>query len=240
MLEIIPAIDLIGGKCVRLTQGDYSKTQTYHENPVEVAKMFEQHGIKRLHLVDLDGAKHKKLMNLPVLEAIAKETNLWIDYGGGIQTENDLKQIFEAGAMMATCGSIAVKRKDLFEEWLKRYGAEKLILAADVRNGLVAISGWLEQTDLSVEEFIKTYLDLGAKYFLCTDISRDGMMQGTAIDLYKNLQKKFPEMKLIASGGVKDISDLRILKEHNIFGVVVGKAIYEGKITLHQLQAFNH
>jgi phosphoribosylformimino-5-aminoimidazole carboxamide ribotide isomerase len=240
MLEVIPAIDLIGGKCVRLTQGDYAQTKTYHENPVEVAKMFEQYGIKRLHLVDLDGAKHKKLMNLPVLEAIAKETNLLIDYGGGIQQEDDLRQIFEAGAMMATCGSIAVKRKDLFEQWLQHYGAEKLILAADVRDGFVAISGWLEQTNIYVEEFIKTYLELGAKYFLCTDISRDGMMQGAAIDLYKNLQKKFPKMKLIASGGVKDISDLRMLEEASIFGVVVGKAIYEGKITLNHLQTFNN
>lgn len=236
MLEIIPAIDLIDGKCVRLSQGDYAQTKTYHDNPVEVAKWFQAHGIRRLHLVDLDGAKQKKLVNISVLEKIAKATNLVIDYGGGIQTEDDLKRVFDAGAVMATCGSIAVKQRALLVEWLARYGAEKIIIAADVRNEKVAVSGWLEQTELSLENFVESYLEAGATYFLCTDIGRDGMMQGVAIDLYKNLQKKFPTMKLIASGGVKDRSDLVLLAEARIFGVVIGKAFYEGKISLEDLK----
>lgn len=239
MLEIIPAIDLMDGKCVRLSQGDYAQRKTYCDNPIEIAKLFEDSGIRRLHLVDLDGAKQKKLVNLSVLEKIASATHLVIDYGGGIQTEEDLKRVFEAGAAMATCGSIAIRRSDWLTEWIAHYGAERFIIAADVRHERVAVGGWLEQTDVHVETFIENYLKLGAIYFLCTDIGRDGMMQGVAIDLYKNLQKKFPAMKLIASGGVKDKSDLALLAEAHIFGVVVGKAFYEGKITLEELKHFN-
>ncbi|GAA4835321.1 1-(5-phosphoribosyl)-5-[(5-phosphoribosylamino)methylideneamino]imidazole-4-carboxamide isomerase [Algivirga pacifica] len=235
MLEVIPAIDLIDGKCVRLTQGDYANKTVYNDNPVEVAKMFEDAGIKRLHLVDLDGAKAKTVVNNKVLEAITTQTDLIVDFGGGIQSEEDLKKAFDFGAHMVTCGSIAVKQKEKFEEWITRYGADRMILAADAKDGMVAVSGWQETSSVELLTFIDDYVKKGISYVLCTDISKDGMMQGPAIELYKKIQTAHPELKLIASGGVSGKHDLEALNEAGIYGVVVGKAIYEGAIKVEEL-----
>ncbi|MEN7550236.1 1-(5-phosphoribosyl)-5-[(5-phosphoribosylamino)methylideneamino]imidazole-4-carboxamide isomerase [Rapidithrix thailandica] len=235
MIEIIPAIDLIDGKCVRLTKGDYASKKVYNEDPLEVAKAFEDVGIKRLHLVDLDGAKVKHVVNLPVLEKIASRTNLIIDFGGGIQAEEDLKRAIDAGAHMITCGSIAVKNREMFENWVMEYGPDKIILAADTRDRKVAISGWLETSEIPVMDFIDSYTKKGVEYILCTDISKDGMLEGTSLDLYSEIQQEFPALKLIASGGVADMGDIEQLDEKGIFAVVVGKAIYERRITMEEL-----
>jgi len=238
MIQIIPAIDIIDGKCVRLTQGDYSQQKIYNENPLEVALAFEDAGIKRLHLVDLDGAKKGKIVNMKVLEKIATKTKLVIDFGGGIKTSEDIKMVFESGAVMAAVGSIAVKNKPLFISWIKTYGGEKILLGADVKNEKIAISGWLENTDISVFDFINENKKSGIKNIFCTDISKDGLLQGTAVELYKKIITKNPEINLIASGGVSSINDVVELNEIGCFGVIIGKAIYEGNIKLGELKKY--
>ncbi|REA56558.1 1-(5-phosphoribosyl)-5-[(5-phosphoribosylamino)methylideneamino]imidazole-4-carboxamide isomerase [Dyadobacter luteus] len=238
MIEIIPAIDMIEGKCVRLTQGDYGKKTIYNENPLEVALEFEDAGLKRLHLVDLDGAKAKKVINWKVLEKIASKTSLHIDFGGGVQSEEDIRIVFDSGAKQVTGGSIAVKQPDLFKEWLSVYGGEKIILGADAKNEKVAVSGWEEGTQLWVYDFVEQYVELGVKYTISTDVAKDGLLQGPSFDLYKNLQDKCPDLKIIASGGVSGMGDVEKLAEMNIYGVIIGKAIYENRITLQDLKKF--
>ena len=235
-MEIIPAIDIIDGKCVRLTQGDYAQKTIYNENPLEVAKEFEAIGIKRLHLVDLDGAKKGEVVNLQVLEKIAGDTNLVIDFGGGIKTEQALNSVFNAGADLATIGSLAVKEPELFYSWIKKYSADKFLLGADVKNEKIAVGGWLETTELSVFDFIADYLKRDLKNIFCTDISKDGLLQGPSIDLYKKIIKKNPQINLIASGGVSCLADLEELKIIGCSGAIVGKAIYEGRITMNELK----
>ncbi|MDW7692351.1 1-(5-phosphoribosyl)-5-[(5-phosphoribosylamino)methylideneamino]imidazole-4-carboxamide isomerase [Flammeovirgaceae bacterium SG7u.111] len=238
MIEVIPAIDLIDGKCVRLSQGDFNTSKIYSENPLEMAKAFEGIGIKRLHLVDLDGAKHKKVKNLATLQAITSNTNLVVDFGGGIQSNDDLKKVIDAGAEMVTCGSIALKNRPLFEEWLERYGPERIILAADTKDGKIAVHGWQETASVTLDDFISDFLLKGIKYFLCTDISKDGMLSGPAFSLYNQIQINHPSIKLIASGGISNMDDIRQLNTSGIFGVVVGKAYYEGKIALEDFKEF--
>ena len=237
MIQIIPAIDIIGGKCVRLTQGDYSQQKNYNEHPLEVAKMFEDAGIRRLHLVDLDGAKAKQIINIKVLETIASKTNLSIDFGGGIQSNAAITMAFEAGAKQVTGGSVAIKNPLLFEEWLSEYGGEKIILGADAHHEKIAISGWQEATEVSVYDFVETWLEKGAKYTISTDVAKDGLLQGPSFDLYKNLQG-FKNLHIIASGGVAELSDIERLNEMGIYGVIVGKAIYENRISLKELEKF--
>lgn len=238
MIEIIPAIDLIEGKCVRLTQGDYGQKTIYNENPLEVAMEFEDAGLKRLHLVDLDGAKAKKVINWKVLERIASKTKLHIDFGGGVQSEDDLRVVFESGAKQVTGGSIAVKQPELFQHWLSVYGGEKIILGADAKNEKIAVSGWEEGTQIWVYDFVEEYVEKGVKYAISTDVAKDGLLQGPSFDLYKNLQDKCPDLKIIASGGVSGIEDVEKLAEMNIYGVIIGKAIYENRISLTDLQRF--
>ena len=232
MIEIIPAIDIIDGKCVRLSQGDYERKTVYNDNPVEVAMMFEDWGMKRLHLVDLDGAKSKHIVNYRTIEAIASKTSLIIDMGGGIKSDEDINIAIESGASMLTVGSIAVSNPELMGMWVEKYGAERIILGADVKNGLISINGWKEEGDDKLIPFIRKYTDMGIKNVLCTDISRDGMMQGPAVDLYKDIITEFPHINLIASGGVSCMDDIAALDMAGIPSVVVGKAIYEGKICL--------
>ena len=235
--EIIPAIDIIDGKCVRLTQGDYSQKTIYNENPLEVALEFESIGIKRLHLVDLDGAKAGKIVNYKTLERIASKTKLTIDFGGGIKTDDDIDTVFNYGADLATIGSIAVKNKELFFTWIKKYGAEKIFLGADVKNEKIAIGGWLETTNISIYDFIEENLNEGVQEVFCTDISKDGLLQGPSIDLYKNIISKFPNINLTASGGVSQLSDLEELKQIGCSAAIVGKAIYENRITMDDLRS---
>lgn len=235
---IIPAIDIIEGKCVRLTQGDYSQKKIYNENPLEVAKEFESLGIKRLHLVDLDGAKAGKVINYKVLENIAKNTKLHIDFGGGIKTDDDFETVFKYGAQIATIGSAAVKNKELFFSWLKKYGPEKILLGADVKNENISIGGWLESTDISIFDFIKENMEQGVTTLFCTDISKDGLLQGPSIDLYKKIIEKFPKLNLIASGGVAQMSDLGELNALGCSGAIIGKAYYEGRISKVEIQNF--
>lgn len=238
MIQIIPAIDLIEGKCVRLSQGDYSQKTIYNENPLEVAKMFEDAGIQRLHLVDLDGAKAHHIVNHKVLEKIATHTNLIIDFGGGLKSDSDLEIAFNSGAKMITGGSIAVKNPELFTSWIKKFGGESIILGADVNNEKIAVGGWIETTDIELIPFVQNYLNQGINKVICTDISKDGMLQGTSIDLYKKMIATEPEMFLIASGGVSSIYDIELLNEAGIPAVITGKAIYEGKIQLKDLIRF--
>lgn len=235
---IIPAIDLIDGKCVRLTQGDYNQKKIYNENPVEVAKSFEDAGIKRLHLVDLDGAKAKTIVNWRVLEAISNQTNLTIDFGGGIRTDKDIETAFNHGASQITGGSIAVKNPVLFGGWLERYQSEKIILGADAKFGKIAINGWQESTETNVIDFIQNYAEKGIQYAICTDIEKDGMESGPSFKLYNDILKRIPRLKLIASGGVSSLADLEKLKEDGLYGAIVGKAIYEGSISLKDLAKF--
>ena len=235
---IIPAIDIIDGKCVRLSQGDYAQKKIYNENPLEVAKQFEDAGIKRLHLVDLDGAQQGTIVNQKVLETIATKTNLVIDFGGGIKTDADIQSVYNAGATIATIGSIAVKNPELFFSWLKKYGSEKILLGADVKDEKITVSGWSEQTKISVFDFIKANSEKGVKNIFCTDISKDGMMQGTATSLYKKIKEQFPSVYLIASGGVTSIKDIEDVQEAGCSGVIIGKAIYEGNITLSSLKDY--
>lgn len=239
MIHIIPAIDLIEGKCVRLTQGDYGQKKIYNENPLEVALQFEDAGLKRLHLVDLDGAKAKKVVNWKVLEKIASKTSLHVDFGGGVQSDDDLKTVFESGAKQVTGGSIAVKQPDLFEHWLKTYGGDKIILGADAKNEKIAVSGWEEGTAIWVYDFVEEYVEKGVKYTISTDVAKDGLLQGPSFDLYKNLQDKCPDLNIIASGGIAGIEDVEKLAEMNIYGVIIGKAIYENRISLADLQRFS-
>ncbi|MDG1332073.1 MAG: 1-(5-phosphoribosyl)-5-[(5-phosphoribosylamino)methylideneamino]imidazole-4-carboxamide isomerase [Crocinitomicaceae bacterium] len=232
-MKIIPAIDLIDGKCVRLTKGDYSTKKVYSENPVLVAKSFEDAGIKHLHLVDLDGAKASRIINYPVLEKITNETNLIVDFGGGLKSEEDLKIAFESGASKITGGSIAVQKPTEFANWIDQYGS-KIILGADCLNRKIATQGWTELADLDVIDFIKNYQEKGIDEVICTDISKDGMLKGPSLSLYAEIMQR-TDVKLIASGGVSSMEDLTFLQEIGCAGAIVGKAIYEGKITLNEL-----
>ena len=249
MIQIIPAIDIIGGKCVRLTQGDYAQKRIYNENPLEVAKQFEDAGIKRLHLVDLDGAKKGTIVNQKVLETITSKTKLVIDFGGGIKTDADIRSVYNAGAGIATIGSIAVKNSALFFSWVKKYGSEKILLGADVKNEKIAVSGWTEQTEISIFDFVKTNFENGVRNIFCTDISKDGMMEGPATKLYENILRKMspsprglgggPErLNLVASGGVTSLKDIEELQQAGCSGVIIGKAIYEGAIQLSALKPY--
>lgn len=243
-MRIIPAIDIIDGKCVRLTKGDYDTKKVYNENPLEVAKMFEDAGIQYLHLVDLDGAKAQHIVNYKVLEQISSKTNLKIDFGGGLKTNEDLHIAFNSGAKQITGGSIAVKDPYTFEGWISKYGAVKIILGADSDNGKVSISGWMEQSKEDVIPFIKAYQKKSIQYVICTDISKDGMLEGPSVDLYKQIisectnSSNGQSIKLIASGGLSTIEELPILKKIGCEGVIIGKAIYENRITLKQLEKF--
>jgi phosphoribosylformimino-5-aminoimidazole carboxamide ribotide isomerase len=234
-MVIIPAIDIIDGKCVRLTQGDYSQKKIYNESPLEVAKEFEAAGIQRLHLVDLDGAKAGKVQNWKVLQSIAGNTGLVIDFGGGIKQEADMKIVFDSGASMATIGSMAVKDADTFSEWISTYGAEKIFLGADVKEEKIAVGGWLETTDLSVFDFMQDYIKKGVNNIFCTDISKDGKMEGPSLALYQKIITRFPNLFFVASGGVSNMEDVHALKAIGCKGAIIGKAIYEGKITLAEL-----
>ena len=237
-MEIIPAIDIIDGKCVRLTQGDYAQKTIYNENPLEVAKEFEAAGLKRLHLVDLDGAKEGTVKNWAVLQNIAASTSLSIDFGGGIKQDKDLKIVFESGAAYATIGSLAVKQPEVFVGWLKDYGADKFLLGADVKSEKIAVAGWLETTDIDIYDFLTDYVAQGVQQVFCTDVSKDGKLEGPSTELYKKIIEKFPSLYFIASGGVSSMDDLYALKEIGCSGAIVGKAIYEGRIKLTELQQF--
>ena len=236
-MRIIPAIDIIDGKCVRLSKGDYSAQKTYNENPLEVAKAYEDHGIEYLHLVDLDGAKSKHIVNDKVLETIATKTNLKIDFGGGLKTDEDLRIAFESGAKQITGGSIAVKDPDTFTAWIDHYGAEKIILGADVKGEYIATDGWLETSDQSLFDFLAHYQTKGIQHTICTDISKDGMLQGPSFDLYQKILSE-TEVKLIASGGISQFDELPRLADMGCEGTIIGKAIYENRISLKQLEQF--
>ena len=235
MIELIPAIDIINGQCVRLTKGDYDQKKVYNDDPAAVDKEFEQAGFRRLHVVDLDGAKSKHIVNDDVLRRITSETSLIVDFGGGIKTGEDIEKAFEAGASMVTVGSIAVTQPQLFISWLYQYGADKMILGADVRNGMISINGWKEDSTEELLPFLKKYIDAGVKNVLCTEISKDGTLQGPAVTLYKEVMKAYPQLHLIASGGVSRKEDIEELEREGIPAVVFGKAIYEGRIDLKEL-----
>jgi len=245
-MRIIPAIDIINGKCVRLSKGDYATEKVYNEHPLEVAKMFENHGIKHLHLVDLDGAKASHIVNYKVLETIASKTNLAIDFGGGLKSDEDLNIAFESGANQITGGSIAVKQPDIFKSWLQKYGADKIILGADANNEKVAVGGWLEESDKELIPFIQSYVKEGISYVICTDISKDGMLQGPSFDLYQKIltqaksliSNEVEQIKLIASGGISTYDELPRLAAMGCEGTIIGKAIYEHKISMKQLEQF--
>jgi len=234
-MQIIPAIDIIDGKCVRLTQGDYDQKKIYNEHPLEVARRFEDAGLERLHLVDLDGAKAGAVKNWKVLEAIAGKTSLIIDFGGGIKEEKDLTIVFNSGAAFATIGSLAVKNEALFVQWLNSYGPAKFLLGADVKDEKIAVGGWLETTGIWIYDFIEKYIQLGVQQIFCTDVSKDGLLQGPSTDLYKEILDRFPSLHFIASGGVSSTKDLDALQKIGCKGVIVGKAIYEGRISLEDL-----
>jgi phosphoribosylformimino-5-aminoimidazole carboxamide ribotide isomerase len=238
MIDIIPAIDLIDGKCVRLSQGDYKQKKIYNENPLEVAKEFEDAGIKRLHLVDLDGAKARHIVNHKVLESIASKTNLIIDFGGGLKTDKDLDIAFSSGASMITGGSIAVKSPDIFVSWLGKYGSEKIILGSDVKDKKISVTGWTEDTDINLMDFLQDYIKKGVTKTICTDISKDGMLEGAAIDLYKDILAKFPGLYLVASGGVESMKCIKDLDRAGIPAVITGKAIYEGRISMKEIAEY--
>lgn len=237
-MRIIPAIDIIEGKCVRLSKGDYTTKKIYNENPLEVAKSFEDHGVQYLHVVDLDGAKSKHIVNHQVLEQIASKTSLKIDFGGGLKSDDDLRIAFESGASQVTGGSIAVRQPELFRKWLQKYGNEKIILGADCINRKIAVSGWTENSEDDVLDFIKAYEADGAKYVICTDISKDGMLAGPSFVLYEELLQETETIKLIASGGISEFEELPKLQELGCEGVIIGKAIYENRITLKQLENY--
>jgi phosphoribosylformimino-5-aminoimidazole carboxamide ribotide isomerase len=238
MLTIIPAIDLMDGKCVRLSKGDYNLKKVYNEDPLEVAMAFEDHGMYRLHLVDLDGARANHVVNWKVLERIAGHTSLVIDFGGGLKSDHDLQIVLNGGAQLVTIGSVAVSDRDLFYQWLNRYGAEKIILGADVYERKIAIAGWQEITDIGIIDFLEEYNKLGIKHVLCTDIGKDGMLEGTSVELYKDLLQHFQSLSLIASGGITHMDELHRLNELGVSGAIIGKAIYEGKIGLNELTSF--
>lgn len=235
MIELIPAIDIIDGQCVRLTKGDYNQKKVYNTAPVAVAAEFEKIGFKRLHVVDLDGAKSKHIVNDHVLRDITSNTNLIVDFGGGIKTNHDIEKAFEAGAAMVTIGSVAVTHPELCQEWIRQYGADRIILGADVRNGMISINGWKEDSAEPLIPFLRKYVEMGIKNVLCTEISKDGTLQGPAVELYKSIVEEFPDMHLIASGGVSSNDDIKSLEDNNIPAVVFGKAFYEGKIDIQKL-----
>ena len=237
-MRIIPAIDIIDGKCVRLSKGDYATKKIYNENALEVAKQFEAHGIQYLHLVDLDGAKSSKIINYKILEEIATKTSLKIDFGGGLKSDSDLKIAFENGANQVTGGSIAVKNRSLFQDWISKYGSKKIILGADANNEKVAISGWTEESNEELLPFIKNYNFIGIKYVICTDIAKDGMLEGPSFELYKRILEEIPTIKLIASGGISTFNELPKLAKLGCEGAIIGKAIYENRISLKQLENF--
>ena len=238
-MQIIPAIDIIDGKCVRLTQGDYAQKTIYNENPLEVAKAFEDAGINRLHLVDLDGAKAGAVKNWKVLETIAVQTKLVIDFGGGIKTDNDVAHVFDRGASLATIGSIAVANPALFLSWVNKYGADRFFLGADVKDNFIAVNGWMHTSTTSIDTFIGDYLAKGISNIFCTDVSKDGRLEGPSTELYQSLIRSFPNLKLVASGGVSSLQDLEVLDSIGCAGAIVGKAIYENRISLESLQQFN-
>ena len=237
-MRIIPAVDIINGQCVRLTKGDYDTKKVYNENPLEVAKVFEDSGIQHLHVVDLDGAKASHIVNYRVLESIASKTNLKIDFGGGLKSDEDLKIAFDSGAHQITGGSIAVKNPEVFENWISKFGADKIILGADCKYEKIAISGWQEDSDLEVIPFIKGYQSKGISYVICTDISKDGMLEGPSFDLYSNIINESKDIKLIASGGISKYDELPQLRDMGCEGVIVGKAIYENRISLKEIEQF--
>ncbi|MEO9965672.1 MAG: 1-(5-phosphoribosyl)-5-[(5-phosphoribosylamino)methylideneamino]imidazole-4-carboxamide isomerase [Reichenbachiella sp.] len=237
-MRIIPAIDIIDGKCVRLTKGNYDQKKVYNENPLEVAKKFEGAGIRYLHLVDLDGSKAREIRNAKVLDQIASNTSLKIDFGGGIRSDQDINIAFNAGAKQVNLGSVALENKALFSQWLEKFGSEKIILSADSTDRKIAINGWQEKSKVDLFDLITEYQTLGNRYIVCTDIAKDGMLQGIAIDLYKDLMEAFPDQKIIASGGVKDITDVEAAAEMEMDGIIIGKAIYEDRITLKQLESY--
>jgi phosphoribosylformimino-5-aminoimidazole carboxamide ribotide isomerase len=236
---IIPAIDIIDGKCVRLTQGDYQQKKIYNEHPLEVAKQFEDAGLKRLHLVDLDGAKAGHIKNWKVLETLAAKTSLIIDFGGGVKAEEDVNIIFNSGGAMVTIGSLAVKEEETFVSWLTKYGPEKFLLGADVKDEKIAVHGWQQTTNIWIYDFIEKYIQRGVQQIFCTDVAKDGALQGPSIELYKSIIQKFPQLYFIASGGVSSINDIYQLKAIGCKGIIIGKAIYEGKISLTDLQKIN-
>ncbi len=236
MIDIIPATDIIDGACVRLTQGDYASQKTYYRDPLEAAKRFEDAGIRRLHMVDLDGAKASEPRNLAVLERVATKTALEVQYGGGIKSSEALRSVFNAGARRAICGSVAVRQPELFAQWLTEFGAERLILGADIRDGVVAIQGWLEHSTLSAPELIEQFLPQGLSQVICTDISRDGMLCGPSAAFYAELQQQFPAVEITVSGGISSMADIEELDRQQLRSVIVGKAIYEGRITLKELE----
>ena len=237
-MRIIPAIDIIDGKCVRLTQGDYAQKKIYNEDPVAVAKSFEDAGLQYLHVVDLDGAKAGKVINLKVVAAIANQTKLEVDFGGGIKTAEEIKRIFDAGVKQVNLGSVAVKQPDLVKQWIKDFGSKKIILSADVKDEMIAINGWQENSTIPLHTFLRDYLQHGIEFVTCTDISTDGMLTGPNIELYKTLLLTFPQLHLIASGGVSCVDDLIELRRIGVDGIIVGKAIYEGRVNMEELQAF--
>jgi phosphoribosylformimino-5-aminoimidazole carboxamide ribotide isomerase len=237
MIELIPAIDVIGGKCVRLTRGDYGSSKEYGD-PLEMAMMFEDHGITRLHLVDLDGAREKRVVNYRILEQIATKTTLVIDAGGGLRSDEDVRIMFESGAAMITGGSIAVKERSMFLGWLDNYGPERIILGADFNEGKIAISGWTEETPLELMEFLNDYMEEGIRKAICTDISRDGVLEGPSMEVYKDIKERFSDLCLVASGGISGMEDLERLDQEGIDGVIIGKAIYEQRIEMKDLQSY--
>lgn len=238
MIQLIPAIDIIDGKCVRLSQGDYDSKKVYNENPVEVAKELEAHGIRRLHVVDLDGAASNHVVNYRTLKQIATQTSLTIDFGGGVKSDEDLMIAFENGARMVTGGSIAVKNPELFCSWLQKYGSEKIILGADVKEHKIAVNGWKDESTCELFPFLKDYVEKGIRKVICTDISCDGMLQGPSTDLYKEILEQHPDLFLIASGGVSCADDIRTLDAAGVPAVIFGKALYEGRITFKELESF--
>lgn len=237
-MEIIPAIDIIEGKCVRLTHGDYAQKKIYNEHPLEVAKEFEDAGLKRLHLVDLDGAKAGAVKNWKVLETIAGKTSMVIDFGGGIKSDKDVNIVFDSGAALATVGSVAVKEKDRFVQWLTKFDADKFFLGADVKKEKLTVSGWTEQTEIWVYDFIEDYIQKGVNQIFCTDVSKDGALEGPSTELYKSIVQKFPDLHFVASGGVSSLDDVYTLQEIGCEGVIIGKAIYEGRVQLQDLKTF--
>lgn len=239
MMELIPAIDLIDGKCVRLTQGDYGQKTVYHDDPLEVGQRFEGAGLKRLHLVDLDGAKAGKVVNWKVLETLTAKTSLQIDFGGGVKTEEDVQRILDSGARWVTVGSLAARNPEILESWIGKYGADVFFLGADVRNKKIATGGWMETTDIDVFTFIQSYIAKGLNHIFCTDISKDGRLEGPATGLYQDIIAASPSIQLVASGGVSSMEDLYALAAAGCHGAIIGKAIYEGRITLEQLQTFH-
>lgn len=239
-MTIIPAIDIIEGNCVRLEQGDYKKITVYNKNPLDVARQFEDAGLKRLHLVDLDGAKAGSVKNWKVLETLTSKTNLVIDFGGGIKNEKDVQIIFDSGAALATIGSIAVENEEEFTKWLEKFGAEKFFLGADVKNEKIAIHGWQKSTDIEIYDFIKKYIGKKVQQIFCTDVNKDGKLQGPSLDLYKSILERFPGLYFVASGGISSVKDLGDLKQIGCSAAIVGKAIYENKISLKELESFNN